>query len=352
MDARIQERLQAARAELDAEGALLSRERLAACHSLFRQRFGPERLAGLAGTALLEAMHLHGSKDSLVYWLEFKNDAELPDAFGSIAGGSALKFGIYRRKENGAWMAGPPLAQTELSLDQAVAVAERHRDQLVAACGLVADMPADASDSSYATLQEELGKAAPDVSDTGWGHKYLSLVLPDRIDWFHSSDYQKFHLVRILQVPPVTTGRYPPIGRFVAAADELGMPLAHLGPVLNRANGRPYSVWRIGTRVTIDGQESVSIWPSMLETGTAAIGWDDLGDLSGVGRNREGKDWLKQRMAQVYPGTVANVSSRKAGRDLRLRCQRCRPGHRARVRRHDRARDRACRRPLLLRARR
>lgn len=58
------------------------------------------------GQALLEYMHDHANRDSLVYWLEFKNDEELPKQFGSIAGGSALKFGIYRRKESGAWILG------------------------------------------------------------------------------------------------------------------------------------------------------------------------------------------------------------------------------------------------------
>jgi 5-methylcytosine-specific restriction enzyme B len=51
-------------------------------------------------------MHAHGNRDSLVIWLEFKNDEEFPAIFGSIAGGSALKFGIYRSKETGAWMTG------------------------------------------------------------------------------------------------------------------------------------------------------------------------------------------------------------------------------------------------------
>ena len=53
---------------------------------------------------LLETMHTHGNKDSLVYWLEFKNDEEFPARFGSIAGGSAFKFGIFRRKETGTWV--------------------------------------------------------------------------------------------------------------------------------------------------------------------------------------------------------------------------------------------------------
>jgi 5-methylcytosine-specific restriction protein B len=39
-----------------------------------------------------------GEEESLAYWLEFKNDALFPGRrFGSIAGGSAFKFGVCRR---------------------------------------------------------------------------------------------------------------------------------------------------------------------------------------------------------------------------------------------------------------
>lgn len=51
-----------------------------------RSRFGPEQLGGLNGEALLETTHAHGQRDSLVYWLEFKNDEEFPARFGGIFG--------------------------------------------------------------------------------------------------------------------------------------------------------------------------------------------------------------------------------------------------------------------------
>ena len=68
-----------------------------------------EVLKRLGGEELLNLMHARPSKDSLVYWLEFKNDEEFPAKFGSIAGGSALKFGFYWRQKTGAWMTGSPL---------------------------------------------------------------------------------------------------------------------------------------------------------------------------------------------------------------------------------------------------
>jgi 5-methylcytosine-specific restriction enzyme B len=90
------------------QGQLPSREKLQEYYATFRAHFAPDRLRQLDGEELLNTMHAHGNRDSLVYWLEFKNDEEFPEGFGSIAGGSALKFGIYRKKETGAWMTGHP----------------------------------------------------------------------------------------------------------------------------------------------------------------------------------------------------------------------------------------------------
>src|SRR5215207_6200242 len=92
--------------QLDAEGKLLSRAQLDQYYGTFRSQFVPEKLASLDGEPLLETMHAHGTKDSLVYWLEFKDDEEFPARFGGIGGGTSFKFGIYileaERKVQGA----------------------------------------------------------------------------------------------------------------------------------------------------------------------------------------------------------------------------------------------------------
>jgi 5-methylcytosine-specific restriction protein B len=134
LDARIQQSLRTCYESLLKSGQLLTKARLAECYALFQERFGPERLQSLDGETLLNTMHAHGSQDSLVYWLEFKSDAEFPTRqFGSISGGSALKFGLYKSKDSGEWMAGHPTNQTTLSVSEAVTIARRHRDQLVVA---------------------------------------------------------------------------------------------------------------------------------------------------------------------------------------------------------------------------
>ena len=136
------------------QGQLPSREKLQEYYATFQSHFAPDKLRQLDGEELLNTIHAHGNRDSLVYWLEFKNDEEFPEGFGSIAGGSALKFGIYRKKETGAWMTGHPSSQKELSVDEAIGIARTHRDQLVAGAKILEELASDSSDDNYTKLQD------------------------------------------------------------------------------------------------------------------------------------------------------------------------------------------------------
>src|SRR6266851_2225915 len=97
LEEKLIDQLKSIQAKLISEGKLPARAKLDSYYASFRARFGPDQLKNLDGEALLNAMHLRGTEDSLVYWLEFKNDEEFPAIFGSIAGGNALKFGLYWR---------------------------------------------------------------------------------------------------------------------------------------------------------------------------------------------------------------------------------------------------------------
>jgi 5-methylcytosine-specific restriction protein B len=290
------------------DGRLLPEETLRGYYALFRDRFGPERLAHLDGEELLDYMHFHGNQSSLVYWLEFKNDDEFPAVFGSIAGGSALKFGIYRRRENGAWMTGSPQHQRELSVAEAVQIARRNRDQLIAGARLLEALPPRYDDETYLQLQAQMDEQAPDVSRAAWGHKYFSLLYPDKLDDFHSEEFQRFHLIKLLQMPPAGSGRYLAAGRYVAIAAELGMPLNHLTTALNTFNGRPGRIWRVGTRLG----ERDSIWHLMRDNECVAIGWPELGNLSWVEHNRPSREKVRDLLRRDY-AYDNRVASRKAG---------------------------------------
>src|SRR5438309_5956216 len=123
----------------------------------------------------------------------------MPAVFGSIGGGSALKFGIYYRKETGRWMAGSSQHQVELSVEQAIERARKHRDEFIAGASVLEAFTPEGTDQDYERLQSELSRVAPTVSDLAWGHKYFSLLYPDKLDDFHAPNYQRYHLIRLLQ---------------------------------------------------------------------------------------------------------------------------------------------------------
>lgn len=289
--------------KLKNEERLAPQETLNNCYNLFRSKFGPEKLSELDGEELLETMHLHGNKNSLVYWLEFKDDEEFPNYFGGIGGGSAFKFGIYRRKETNEWRTGTPTKPKDISVDEAILIAKKHRDQLIKASMLFDKLPDVPEENHYRDLQKEIMVEAPDIADTAWGHKYLGLIHPDKLDDFHNLDFKKFHLIKLLQTPPEPGQRYILASRYVEIARNLGIPINHLTAILIHRNGSPYKYWRIGTK--LGGKKS--IWENMREGEFIAIGGPDLGDLSDIQYSRESKNKLKTLMNEKYPNAPGTV---------------------------------------------
>src|SRR5437588_9211878 len=249
LDERIDRELKKRHKLREDKGELRSKEQLVDYYSTFRNRFDPEKLKNLDGETLLNTMHDIQSKDSLVYWLEFKNDEEFPSPmFGSIAGGSAFKFGLFRKKETGRWTTGSPQNPEELTVEQAIEKARQHRDQFIRGVELLEKLPMNGSDEDYAQLQRDMDRLAPDVSNLSWGHKYFSLLYPEKLDPFHNPEFQRSHLIKLLQLPPQAEGRYLVAGRFVAIAKTLDISMNSMSSMLNERNvDTPYSYWRIGT---------------------------------------------------------------------------------------------------------
>ncbi|MCB9599942.1 MAG: AAA family ATPase [Sandaracinus sp.] len=284
-------------------------DQLAAQMARFRDRFGPDTLARVRGETLLELMHGRGGdRESLVYWLEFKNDEDFQTRlYGGIGGGTALKFGLYQSQETGLWMAGSPRYQRAISIEEAVATAESQRDQLVGACRLLAKQVPTQAD--YVALQGALLEAAPDVADTAWGHKYLSLLFPDLLVDFHNEDLQAYNLLRLLKVP--RPGRYANTFYFEGIARQLDVPLKHLTATLLYRHEQPKEIWRVGTGTQGDDRE----WLRMTTEGYVGVGWNDVGSLSEIERNKGGRDRLRALVEAHYPHDQKSVVT-KAARQL------------------------------------
>ena len=157
-------------------------------------------------------------------------------------------------------------------------------------------------------MQQDLSQAAPDVSNLAWGHKYFSLLFPDKLDDYHNHRYQRFNLIKLLQLPPEQEGLCVAAGRFVRLAGELGWPMNHLTAALNERNGKPIAYWRIGTRL---GQKE-TVWPGMREGGYVGIGWESVGDLSALANQDELKELIRKKLEVEYPSDPKTLS-RKAG---------------------------------------
>jgi 5-methylcytosine-specific restriction protein B len=287
--------------ELLVGGELLSRGHVEQQQRRFREEFGPDVLARLDGEALLAKMHGRGTKDSLVYWLEFKNDAEFGGQFGGIGGGTALKFGMYQAAESGAWMTGTSRGVDVLSTDQAIVRARSQRDQLVRGVEVLDTYTKDPMGKDFLALQGEMQRVAPDLAESSWGHKYFSLMVPAVLGPFHGFDYQNYQLIKLLRSGG---GRYENAGLFLEVGVPLGLTLYELGATLLRRHGTPHAYWRIGTT-----EGAHSEWQRMRDGGFAAVGWAALGDLTATEHDKVSKDHVRERMQAQYPTQAGTVTS-------------------------------------------
>ena len=301
------------------DGRLLSEEKLQQYYDTFREQFGAERLRSVDAEALLELMHGRGTRDSLMYWLEFKNDDEFRgNQFGLISGGSALNYGIYWSKDTGVWMSGSSQNQVPITTEQAMAFAREQRDQLLKGIDYLTRFPQNASNAEYQKLQKLLDDVDPDnsgatnVRNSAWAHKYLSLLFPNKLDDYHNAVYQRFHLVKLLQsdIPSATDGRYVAAGYFVAIAQSLEMPINHLTGILNERDGKPHQYWRIAA-IYPNSAEWID-WSTMRAGNFVGIGFSKLDDLTPIKSTGQGKMDLRTRFAQQYP----NREARKLTQDV------------------------------------
>ncbi|GHO76993.1 hypothetical protein KSD_47640 [Ktedonobacter sp. SOSP1-85] len=308
LDERIRRELLDLYQELLAKGEWRVGADLQRYYDIFRDKFGPERLRDLDGEELLDTLHGPG-KNSLAYWLERKNDDEFPSGFGSIAGGSAYKFGLFLKRDTGFWMSGSSQNPVVLTQRQALEKARQQRDQLLAGVEILENMPAQGSDEDYEDLQQEMDRIAPEISNSAWGHKYFSLLFPDKLDDYHAGDYQRFHLVKLLQIPPSMEGRYVCAGRFITVARELELAVNTLTHLLNVRSGDPHRYWRIGTRGWISGED---FWEHMQAGNYCATGFNKVGDLSTLPDGEDGKHDIRAWLKEAYPEKPATEIGRIA----------------------------------------
>ncbi len=97
-------------------------------------------------------------------------------AFGSIAGGSAYKFGLFQRKETGVWTTGSPNSPQELSEDEAATLGKEIRDALVKGTEVIQNATLNTL-ADYEKLDDDLKSVVGEkYYNWAWFHKYYSII--------------------------------------------------------------------------------------------------------------------------------------------------------------------------------
>ncbi len=257
-------------------------DRIASQRQAFLDAFGPQALAALDEVDLLRRLPFNLADDQpLDYWLEFRRDPVFEcRLFGSIAGGSAAKFGVWQDRRSGHWRALVPGSRhiQEIGEQQALGiVAERRREMLAAVAALApfAQLPLPALDPE--AVQSAVATAAPRWHRSVWLHKYLHLVVPERVTWHASLAYLQAALYRLGAVAS-GAGLYAldiRLGQVLA-----GLPALASLPVWLRYRALPGLAPRAHGCLNLAGD--IAARRTLLDGGQLALGPAQLGNLAGL----------------------------------------------------------------------
>ena len=156
----------------------------------FRSRFAPEVLQTLDGIDLLHRMFLNETdkKDSLCHALEYDKRYNL---FGSVAGGSAYKYGLFYSWDKKSWMTGSSRKQVKLTEEEAITLGSQIRDELVKGAEIIRDFGELTSVQDYADLHAKLYSVMPKTISKAWVMMYFHMIFPDLFPVFYNEDWQK-----------------------------------------------------------------------------------------------------------------------------------------------------------------
>ncbi|MBR4867367.1 MAG: hypothetical protein IKU11_11805, partial [Clostridia bacterium] len=168
----------------------------------FENNFGIESISALSGKELLIKLFYSDveNKDNLCYTLEFH--PKMREIFGSIAGGSAFKFGLFYHKKNHCWTTGSPSKHQTLTEEEAIEVATSIRDALVQGAKLIEAHKDIDTVEGYEQLYTKLQTITG--IDSVWMLKYYQMLFPEILPVFYGRKFQ-IEVLRFLKQEPSVT---------------------------------------------------------------------------------------------------------------------------------------------------
>lgn len=276
----------------------------------FCEQFSIEKLEALTGRDLLTKLFYSDeeNKTNLCYMLEFH--PRMRELFGSIAGGSSFKYGLFYHKKSHSWMTGSPVKPQALTEEQAIGIAGTIRSKLVAGAKMI---EANAATLTTVSAYEELYKKLQPVTniDWVWVLKYYQMLFPELLPVFYAKDIQIAVLRFIKQEPSAIP--FVRMGQIALHVKECGIS----SPVFGRIYGETYHVLNSDAE-NPDGDDvdtlsdanvrGVHYW--MYMPGEGSVRWQEfyekgimaLDDHTGIGdlRQYDSKETIKQKMKETY----------------------------------------------------
>lgn len=285
----------------------ISKERIEKTSNEFVEKYSTDRLAALSDEEILNNIfYTNGDNtDSLCYWIEMNKECR--ELFGSISGGSAYKFGLFQKKDTGAWMTGSPQKPVELSLEEAVKRGKEIRDALVKAVSIIREAELH-NLKDYEKLDDDLNEAIGEqFAGWGWFHKYCAIICSDKLSCYHSTDWQN-HILRCFGIEP-SSKYYARSGQIAMIENYAGLYYSEFFNATYDRFGSIKNFVRIGT--SDEGKSYVSEWS---KRGVIGIGWKNLGSLTeyaaGDGLDRNS---ISTKLEEMYYPNDNRTAARKAG---------------------------------------
>lgn len=283
-------------------------EELDAVREELLSKYSPKKLAALPDEDLLKTVFysIDINNDSLCYFLEFNMNSK--KCYGSIAGGSAYKFGLFQKSDDGQWTTGSPIHPQKISEEEALELGKKIRDSLVNGAKLIEEARLETPED-YEILGTKLFEVTDGRSELGWMHKYFVMLFPDKLTAFHNYDWQK-HILYALRIKP-SASYYGRDGQISIIRRYANLPYAHFFQATYDKFGGIKKFYRLGTSDD-DGNHA----RELLFDRCVGIGWNRIGPLEEYASNGNinKKAVAEALVADYYPeASKASTASRKAG---------------------------------------
>ena len=281
----------------------------------FINRFGPNILKALTDDELLEKIFytVGDNTNSLCCWIEMNKECRAH--FGSISGGSAYKFGLFQRQDNGNWQTGSAPKPIDLSKEEALVRGKAIRDSLVKGCEIIENALLETLED-YENLNEKLkDEISNDYAyyNWAWFHKYFSIIFPEKLSSYHNKEWQ-YHILRCFGIKP-SDKDYARSGQISMIQRKGNWVYRQFADIMMQRFGGIKSFIRIGCSDDEKGYASEWIKDSIVGIGWPAIGaLDEFKDEEG----RLDKEAISERLKEAYYPSDARTASRKAGELIRF----------------------------------